>query len=402
MQRTLFRLMLIAFGVVGGVGMITFMDLWPTSVTRGQGGTCTTGAYLEETLATGAGWDLCWVTDPQAGIVLTDIYYSTPAGLRRKVLQEASLAQIEVSYDDGAATFAYASDPGLGGAQLLPLNATDCPAGVLLQENDQAVLCKQVGGRGYLYKYYTQQRQGAAMTLFSAAQIGQHLYIVQWRFLDDGTIEPQVGEGGRLLRQGQDPRYGWPVQPTTAAQPIGIGYVTDYWWRLNFDLGDNGANDAVDEFVVSPASSNTQRVSTVTALTSETGRTLDPDQKRSWRVRDGALTNSDGHAVSYHLEPDQAGYRHVGPAAQPWTQQDLYVTVAHACERLASHNPTTGGCADNVAAYVNGESVAGADVVLWYRVTAHRLPSAEDLPVLRVQWQGFQLLPRDWTAQSPF
>ncbi|MEZ4728690.1 MAG: hypothetical protein R3E79_16270 [Caldilineaceae bacterium] len=119
-------------------------------------------------------------------------------------------------------------------------------------------------------------------------------------------------------------------------------------------------------------------------------------------MRDGALTNSDGHAISYHLDPNQAGYRYVGPATAPWSQSDIYVTVDQACERLAIGNPTTGGCADNVAGYVNGESTAGADLVVWYRVTTHRLPSAEDTPVLSVQWQGFQLLPRDWTAQNPF
>lgn len=395
MRQKLLRLLLLAVGI----GLVPWLAVWQLTVMQAQGGACTVGVYLEETLPTGARWDLCWRERAQEGVVLTDIHYTTPAGLRRKVLQEASLAQIEVSYDDGRATFYYGSEPGLGDAQLLALSAADCPDGTLLSQNNRALLCKQTAGRGYLYKYYTQQRQGDAMTLFSASQIGQHLYIVQWRFQDDGTLEPQVGDGGRLLRQSRDPQVGWPV---TADGAIGIGYVTNYWWRLDFDLGGNGANDLVEELAVSPASSNTRRVSTVTALTTETGRTTDPDTKRSWRVRDGALTNGDGHAISYHLDPNQAGYRYVGPATQPWSQHDLYITVDHPCERLAIQNPTTDGCADNVAGYVNGESTVGADLVVWYRVTAHRLPRAEDTPVLSVQWQGFQLLPRDWTAQNPF
>lgn len=389
------RLLLIGIGVA----LVGLFAVWRLATTHAQSGACTTGVYLEETLPTGARWDLCWTTRAQEGIVLTDIHYSTPAGLRRKVLQEGSLAQIEVIYDDGRATFYYGSEPGLGDAQLLTLTDDDCPDGVLLTQNGRALLCQQIAGRGYLYKYYTQQRQGDAMTLFSASQIGQHLYIVQWRFLDDGTIEPLVGDGGRLLRQSSDPQSGWPVSGDGA---VGVGYVTNYWWRLDFDLGGNGANDVVEEFGVNPASSNTQRISTATPLNTETGRSTDPDTKRSWRVRDSALTNGDGHAISYHLDPNQAGYRYVGPTTQPWSQHDFYVTVAHVCERLAVQNLTTGGCADQVAGYVNGESTAGADIVVWYRVTAHRLPSAEDIPLLRLQWQGFQLLPRDWTAQNPF
>jgi primary-amine oxidase len=399
MRRSMVRLLLAAVAAA----LISLGALWGLRALRtpvqAQGGTCTTGAYLETSLSTGARWDLCWGIRDQEGVVLSAIHYTPPNGVRRKVLQEASLAQIEVIYDDGAATFHYASDPGLGGDRLLTLAATDCPDGTLLQESGRAVLCQQTAGRGYLYKYYSPQRQGAAFTLFSASQIGQHLYIVQWRFQDDGTIEPMLGDGGRLLRQGSDPQYGWPV---TADGAIGIGYVTNGWWRLDFDLGGNGANDFVEELTVNSTDQNTRRVLAVTALNTETGRTTDPYQKRSWRVRDGALNNSDGHALSYQLDPKQAGYRYVGPASQPWNQHDLYVTAVHECERLAIHNPTTGGCANSVAGYVNGESTAGADVVLWYRVTTHRLPRAEDTPVLGIQWQGFQLVPRDWTAQNPF
>jgi len=395
MRKPGVRLLLIGLSLM----LVGVLVVWQLVATRAQSGACTTGVYLEETLPTGARWDLCWAARAQEGIVLTDVHYTTPAGLRRKVLQEASLAQIEVIYDDGQAAFYYGSEPGLGDAQLLTLTVADCPAGALLTQGERALLCKQTAKRGYLYKYYTQQRQGDAMTLFSASQIGQHLYIVQWRFLDDGTIEPRVGDGGRLLRQGRDAQTGWPV---TADSKVGIGYVTNYWWRLDFDLGGNGANDLVEEVEVNPAGSNTRRISAVTTLNTETGRTTDPDKKRSWRVRDGALTNNDGHAISYHLDPNQAGYRYTGPATAPWSQYDFYVTVHRACEHLAIRNPTVDGCGDNVAGYVNGESTTGADTVLWYRVTTHRLPRAEDVPLLTVQWQGFQLLPRDWTAQNPF
>jgi len=395
MRRLVLRWLMIGGAVTG----LALLALWQLTGTQAQSGVCATGAYLEETLPTGARWDLCWTVRTHEGVVLREIHYTTPAGLRRKVLHEASVAQIELVYDDGAAAYYFGSEPGLGDAQLLTLSAADCPDGVLLTDDTRSLLCKQTAPRGYIYKYYTQQRQGDAMTLFSASQIGQHLYIVQWRFQDDGVIEPQVGEAGRLLRQGRDPQFGWPLD---ISGTIGIGYVTNYWWRLDFDLGGNGPNDVVDEFAVNSAGANTQRISTATLIESERGRTTDPDTKRSWRVRDGALTNDDGHAISYQLDARQAGYQDVGAAAQPWNQHDFYVTVAHPCEQLAIHNPTSNGCADQVAGFVNGENTNGADIVVWYRVTAHRLPRAEDTPVLGVQWYGFQLLPRDWTAQNPF
>jgi primary-amine oxidase len=364
-------------------------------------GACPAGSAASHTFTNGARWDLCWRTDAAEGIVLSEIHYQAPGAESRKVLREASLSQIEVLYDDGLATNYYTSEPGLGGAQLLSLTADDCPNGTLLSQGTATVLCQQSGARGYLYKYYTAQRQGEAWILFSASQIGQRLYIVKWRFVDDGTIEPQVGDGGRLLRQGRDERVGWPV---TAGDAIGIGYLTNFWWRLDFDLAGNGANDFVDEFVVTPqldsnGNDTGRRITRVTQLDSEGGRATDPDVKRSWRVRDGALRNSDGHAISYQLEPKTAGYRYAGSTGEPWDQYDFYVTVAQACERLASRNPE---CGANVADFANNESIAGADVVIWHRITAHRLPRAEDTPLLSVNWYGFQLLPRDWTAQNPF
>ncbi len=382
------------------VGMTVVGGWWRWMPTPVVAGTCTTGSALGKTFSSGARWELCWSERAAEGIVLSEIYYTPPAGERRKVLKEASLSQIEVLYDDGLATNAYTSNPGLGGNQLLTLSADDCPNGTLLSNGNRALLCQQSGARGYLYKYYATQRQGEDLTLFSASQIGQMLYVVKWRFLDDGTIEPQIGDGGRLLRQGVDTKVGWPL---TDDNTIGIGYITNYWWRLDFDLAGNGANDYVDEFEVNAIFTNGidtgKRVTSATPLTVESGRTTDPDHKRSWRVRDGVITNSDGHAISYHLEAKQAGYRDEGSAAAPWDQHDLYVTVYKECERLAMQNPT---CASNVADFVDGESIAGADVVLWYRVTAHRLPRAEDVPLLGLQWHGYQLLPRDWTAQNPF
>ncbi len=378
---------------------------WQLPLVAGPPNSCAVGTPLHVTLPNDAQWDLCWAEATHEGILLSEIYYTAPGGPTRKVLREAALSQIEIHYDDGQATFAYASEPGLGGAQLLTLASADCPAGTLLGNMERKLLCQTIEPRGYLYKYYTVQRQGDALSLFSVTEIGQRLYIVQWRFLDDGTIEPRVGEAGRLARRGQDPAVGWPVAPATDPAPIGISYITNYWWRLDFDLGGNGPNDYVDEFQSESSADRTQLSSRATQLNTEAGRDTDPTAKRSWRVRDGLLRNGDGHALSYHLEP-QAGYRYEGAAAEPWAQHDFYATVAKACERLPVANPAptsaAQSCGAHVAAFIDDESLAGADVVLWYRLTAHRLPRTEDRPLLSVQWHGYQLLPRDWTAQNPF
>ena len=62
---------------------------------------CQTDQLISETFVNGSKWELCWETDIREGIIFKDIFYTTPDGLERKVLKEASLAQIHVSFDDG-------------------------------------------------------------------------------------------------------------------------------------------------------------------------------------------------------------------------------------------------------------------------------------------------------------
>jgi hypothetical protein len=127
---------------------------------------------------------------------------------------------------------------------------------------------------------------------------------------------------------------------------------------------------------------------------------VNPERQRSWRIRDGNITNSDGHWVSYHLEPGGHGHRHIGPDYEPWTFEDFYVTRYAACESFVSHNPALGGCGDDVSDFVNGQNVFMADVVIWYGITFHHAPRDEDEPKMPAHWDGFQIVPRDWTAQA--
>ncbi|MBV7330227.1 hypothetical protein KFU94_18650 [Chloroflexi bacterium TSY] len=384
--------------------------LWQMMPTLAQSNTCAAENPIVETLESGARWELCWEVRNQEGIVLHEIYYTTPSGLRRKILKQANLAQIHVAYDDGERAHLL-TEYGLGNERLVPLTSEECLDGTLLSDGvntDRAILCKQISRYGYLYKYFDQQRQGTALNLYSVSIINEQTYIVQWRFLDDGTIEPSIGLSGQLARMGTEPLYGWPLD--AGKQKIGIGYVNNYYWRLDFDIGGLDAGeeaagpigDVVEEFEVEPATNNTRRVLTVTPLSEETARPIEPAKKRSWRIRSGSINNADGHPVSIHLEPLHAGHRYIGPSNEPWSQNDFFVTVNHPCEQFLSQNSQTDGCGEHVAEFVNGESLERADLVVWYGLTVHHLPRDEDEPFINTRWNGFQLLLRDWTAQNQF
>ncbi|MEM7132367.1 MAG: hypothetical protein AAF702_39050 [Chloroflexota bacterium] len=379
------------------IALTSFIFFQNRSIQAQTAPNCAPGYLIDETFSTNARWQMCWEHRSNEGIVLTEITYITPGGTVRQVLEEAGLAQIHTPYDDNSARYHYVTDYGLGDANMLALTGSEC-GGTLLSHNGKQLLCHQIEERGYVYKYYNTKKQGSLLSLYSISQIAEQAFIVRWNFYDDGTIEPMIGNTGQLRHMSTNSNYGWPLDN---AGRIGVGFTHNYYWRLNFNIGDNGANERVEELNFNPASSNTRKQIAKSTLSSESSRSVNPALKRSWRIIDGTITNGDGHAVSYHLEPLQAGHRYVGDSSEPWTNNDIYFTRFNACERFVSHNPPTGGCGNKVTDFVNGQNINGANVVVWYGISYHHLPRDEDEAFMLTHMDGFQLIPRDWTSTNP-
>ena len=367
-------------------------------IARAQTITCSASNLVDVTLTSGARWQMCWETRTLEGIVLHDITYTAPGQPARMVLSQANLAQIHVPYDDNGARFHDVSDYGLGGNNLNDLTPGDCPNGTLVRDGTKDVLCQQIEAAGYTYKFYATQQQGHSLKLFSVSHIGQYNYIPELQFYENGVIEFGVGATGKLQRFGTNPAYGWPMN--SANNNYGISHMHNYYWRLDFDINGTPNDDQVEEIEFTPNGARDLFTLGRTAFTTEAARAVSPLTFRSWRVRDTAATNADGHAISYHLEAEPAHLFH-GPSYEPFTQNELYLTVNKVCEKLASHNPTTGGCGGDLSAFVNGESLSGADLILWYGLSFHHLARDEDESHMSPHWSSFKIVPRDWSATNP-
>ncbi|HEY5698431.1 MAG TPA: hypothetical protein VIT01_13070 [Acidimicrobiales bacterium] len=354
---------------------------------------CSGGFQVDETLTNGARWQLCWEKRAREGIVLHDVTYTPIGGQPVEVLSEAALAQIHVPYDDNGARFHDLSDFGLGN-NMDALSAGDCPNGTLLSNN---WLCQTEAPTGYAYKSYNETADATSLNLFSASCIGAYCYVVAWNLDDDGTIRPEIGATGQLQRTSGPASAGWPIGGGRNA----VAHMHNYYWRLDFDV--NGvANDRVEELEArfAPGTGRHQLNNTRQAFSAEVARRVAPGGFRSWRVRDTVTTNGDNHPISFELLPNPDNIFR-GPTDEPWTQNELYVTRNRACERFASHNPTTGGCPSSLAAFANGQSLTGRDLVVWYGTSFHHLPRDEDEPHMHPHWSGFSIVPRDLTATNP-
>ncbi|MEZ5537087.1 MAG: hypothetical protein R3F02_15870 [Thiolinea sp.] len=369
--------------------------LWPTNTLAAE--FCSDQYYIDVTLPNQARWDMCWEHRSREGIVLHKVHYTPQNGTRRMVFNEAAIAQIHVPYDDNGVRYHDVSDYGLGNRYMSSLSTDECVGGTLLTFGTKPVVCQQIESRDDAYSYGDNRLQGDALSLFSVSKIGAYNYIPTWRFLDDGGIDLMMGATGALQRYGDSSKqdHGWLI----SANKVGIAHLHNFFWKLDFDLAGSGRDDYVEE--INFIQSNGQKIREMTRYNQETASDVDPDTLRMWRIADGNISNSKGQPISYEIRLHQANHRDTGPDTEPFTKHDLYVTRYNRCELFASHNPSTGGCADNLADFVNGESLTGEDIIVWPSTTFYHMPRAEDSPRMDAHWSSISITPRDWHDRNP-
>ena len=338
----------------------------------------------------GARWELCWENNAKKGLVLSQITLTPkPGAPRTLILEQASLAQVLVAYDNNSGNQHQVSDTGL---PLTPLSAADCPGGTLLG----GVVCQMVVPRGYAWRG-SGQLQGKSLIIFGvSAAAGGGTYIHQWVFSDDGGIHAMLGVSGQLdPSRDSTATTGWPISAPTR-------YATNRfhtaYWRLDFALGGQN-NDLFQQLDYTADSSGYMINQTITNITSESQFNISPGAQRFWVVKDTAIStpNGTGQNISFQIVPQHTSL-HRGSDA--FTSSDVYVTQSNACEQFASHNTIATGCgADQLTQFVSGETLS--DLVVWVGTTWHQVPRAEDESAIQTHWQGFFLAPRDLTATSP-
>lgn len=363
---------------------------------------CDDAYYIEVTLPNQTRWDMCWEHRVLSGISLHHVFYKPPKGSRLMILYRAELAQVHVPYDDNGIRYHDISDYGFGRTSLLSLTPEDCPAGQLLNYHDKPAICQTTQSRGEAYRLGVETKQGHAFSLFSVSQIGSYSYIPRWSFADDGSMEFSVGATGalqRIVADDQAERPGWNI----AYDKVGISHLHNFFWRLDFDLGGQHNKDYVEQVDFATQDAKLTRQSII--FTKETASSVAPELARTWIVASKTLKTPKQQAMGYEIQLNQSGQRDEGPAIEPFTQHDLYVTKEKSCELYASHNLNTldedETCADNLAEFVDDESIENEDIVVWPTVSFYHMPRAEDMPNMDTHWSSIRLTPMNWHNRNP-
>lgn len=339
------------------------------------------------------GWTFKWKILPRQGVVLTNVAFQG-----KSVLKYAGVAEVFVPYHPGEPRPYDQREHPFGENMYLLQPGEDClPGGecraygadgkivtklAAVMIHEEAASPIYIGEQG--------KARSKMLVLWSAYGLGGYTYIVQWRFREDGCIMPQVGFTGQLAHFGGDKTNSVVVGKNTRA----LAHVHNLFFCLDFDV--DGPKNTVEEFEYKVADKDGKMATSEwMAIEKECGRPLKPEAFRSWRVVNYESKNKLGNPRSYELVPGGTGiYR--GAKDEKFAHNELWVTKFKEDEV-----PGKKLLANNLPAAVNDENVKDEDVVLWYMLSVHHQPKAEDWSAMPVDWYGFKIAPRDFLDGSP-
>ncbi|MEE2778624.1 MAG: tyramine oxidase [Acidobacteriota bacterium] len=389
-------------------------------------------------------WSFHLRWDVRAGLIVSMVGYEDD-GERRSILYQGSLAEIFVPYQDPTEGWYFRNymdegDYGLGtmGAALEP--GADCPESAVFVS---PIMANAEGGSAQLpnrvcvyertagdpiWRHYdlatevTSSRPGLELVVRNIASVGNYDYAFDWVFDQGGNLTFRGGatgidsvKGVRALSLAdetaqEDTAWG----PLVAPGRAGINHDHFFSVRLDLDV-DGTANTFVRDRMVaerlpthSPRRSVWRVQQEVAKTDTEARFRLDFQRPSLWRVLNPDETNALGYPTSYAIKTAGNALPLVDEDDPPLSRAlfatyHLWVTPYAAEERYAAGefpNQSTPG--QGLPAWTaNGRGIEDQDIVLWYTLGFHHVPSAEDWPVYNLGWHSVTLRPYNFFDHNP-
>lgn len=397
------------------------------------------------------GWDISWQKwrfhlrwDMRAGLILSLVNYADDDNLR-SVLYQGNVSEIYVPYQDPTEGWYYRNymdegDYGLGTTHSPLLPGVDCPsdaiymtpvmantAGGADELTDRVCIFERPTGDGTWrhYDLFTQDLDGrpnVELIVRFVATVGNYDYLFDWVLDNKGQLTYRVGASGLDAVKGvtakslndetadADTEFGPLIAPGLA------GIVHDHFFSIRLDVDIDGTENRFvrDKLIVDSDLGASKRTSIwrterhVATNDSDAKYRLSYDKPSLWRIENSRENNYLGYATSFALKP--AGN------ARPLVDQDdpavaraqfvnyhLWVTPYAADEQWAGgrySNQSLPG--QGLPAWTTAErDIENTDIVLWYTLGFHHIPSVEDWPVYNLGWNGVTLRPYNFFDENP-
>ncbi|KAK9137324.1 hypothetical protein Sjap_007918 [Stephania japonica] len=394
-----------------------------------------------------ANWNFHLGFDVRAGVVisLASIFDVQKQEFRR-VLYKAYVSELFVPYMDPTEEWYYKTffDAGEFGFGLctLPLEPLrDCPANAVFIDAFYAgqdgkpirisnALCvferyagdvmwrhTEIGIPG---EFIREVRPEVTLVVRMVSTVGNYDYIVDWEFKQSGSIEAKVGLSGVLEVKGtaythtdqiKEEAFGTLLAENT------LGIYHDHFLSYHIDLDIDGeANSFVKNKLVTKRvkDNNSLRksywtVEKVTARTESEAKIKVGAEAAELVVVNPNKKTKLGNPIGYRLIPrsppassllSDDDYPQIRGA---FTKYDLWVTPYNNSEKWVAGLYADQSRGDHTIATWSerDREIENKDIVLWYTVGFHHVPSQEDFPVMPTLSGGFELRPTNFFEANP-
>jgi primary-amine oxidase len=397
------------------------------------------------------GWSVSWHNwrfhirwDARAGVVLSLARYQD-GDATRSILYEGMLSEIFVPYQDPTEGWYYRNyldegDYGLGNTHSPLLTGVDCPANAAYLT---PVMANYAGGADELdrricvferptgeatWRHFDMMsetldgRADVELVVRFVATVGNYDYIFDWIFDNKGQLTYRVGASGIDGVKGvesqsladesaaEDTAWG----PLIAPGRAGINHSHFFSVRLDVDI-DGLSNRFVRDRLVAERQEKDSKRRSLWRVDQDVARTdtdakyrLSYDKPSLWRVESAIETNYLGYPTSYALKPGGNARPLVDEDDPPLTRAQfanyhLWVTPYDPNEMWAAgkfSNQSIPGA--GLPAWTGKKrDIENTDIVLWYTMGFHHIPSAEDWPVYNLGWNSVTLRPYNFFDQNP-
>ncbi|GCF06778.1 primary-amine oxidase [Dictyobacter arantiisoli] len=281
---------------------------------------------------------------------------------------------------------------------------------VCMHEEDHGILWKHVDWR----TNQTEVRRSRRLVISFIATVGNYEYGYFWYLYQDGTIEFEIKLTGIMntgaLPPGVKSKYGQLIAPQLYAP------IHQHIFNVRLDMMVDGLNNSVYEVnTVSepggPANPHGNAYyAEATLLEHELAaqRTIEPHSARYWKITNPESRNALGDPVAYKLMPGSNTFPFVQPdsyVAQRagFIQKHLWVTPYQPEERFpAGEYPNQHKGGAGLPSWTQADrSVENTDIVVWYTMNIHHIPSPEDWPVMPAHYINFMLKPVGFFDHNP-
>ncbi len=397
------------------------------------------------------GWTVRWQKwafhlgwEGRAGTVLSLVTFDEGGG-PRSILYQGAIAEIYVPYQDPGEGWYYRTYMDQGdygfGVNASPLVAgTDCPASAIylspmvanagggVETVDRRVCLFERTPSEPVWRHFDiitqalESRPAIELVVRYISTVGNYDYILDWVLDQRGQITFRGGATGIDAVKGvraqtladptapEDTAYGNLV----SAGRAGINH--DHFFSLRLDLDIDGpANSFMLARLVPerlPAGSSRPsiwRVEHEAVATDTDGRfTLSYERPAMWHVVNPSRKNALGYPVSYMLHASDNALPLVDaddPALgrAQFARHHLWVTPYNAAERYAAGDyPNQAAPGQGLPAWTSQRrGIENRDIVLWYTLGFHHVPSVEDWPVYNLGWHSVTLKPFNFFDRNP-